>query len=302
MQVAARLRFAQLLLLLFVSVRATAQYPQIERLTNDDPLYVQLQSEISSAYRALAQEDELPPLLFSRYTVTEGATIFSLAARFSLPYATVATINRIPAPSELEPGREIVVPTIPGVYLPLVPVNDLEHLMSDLRGASVGTIVHVEIAGAPTAFRMFAGDDFSADERKAFLGVLFRHPVAGSAITSPFGNRIHPVSGRWSFHSGVDYGAARGSSVRAARSGTVTGVGEDEVMGRSVTIIHNGGYETFYAHLDTTTVRLNQEVRSGMIIGTVGSTGISTGPHLHFEVRRNGTARDPVDLLPEGAQ
>jgi murein DD-endopeptidase MepM/ murein hydrolase activator NlpD len=78
----------------------------------------------------------------------------------------------------------------------------------------------------------------------------------------------------------------------------VVEVGFDPVLGNMVVLSHEAGYETIYGHLSKIEVRLKQEIRSGMIIGRVGSTGYSTGPHLHFEIRRQGSSRDPEPLLP----
>jgi len=86
--------------------------------------------------------------------------------------------------------------------------------------------------------------------------------------------------------------------VQAARDGLVEQAGFDPVLGNVVVVGHEGGYQTVYGHLRVILVALNQPVRSGMIIGEVGSTGRSTGSHLHFEVRRKGSSRDPLPLLP----
>jgi len=96
----------------------------------------------------------------------------------------------------------------------------------------------------------------------------------------------------------VDLAAPFGTSVLAARDGTVIAAGEDSVLGLRVIIEHEGGLRTMYGHLSRIAIVLNQIVRSGTIIGAVGSTGLSTGPHLHFEIRLSGKARDPSSYLP----
>ncbi len=279
-----------------------AQYPHIELLTNRDTTFVRLQHDVAAAYRALSRDGPPPALALYTYTVQPGDTVFALAARFSIPYAALATINRLGSPDALAPGSQLLVPTVPGVFLPVAPQTELEHLMSDLRAGAGGGMTAVERDGRTELYRFFPGDDFLSDERRAFLGVLFRHPLLGARITSPFGNRIHPVTGTWGMHAGVDYGAPAGTPVRAARTGTVVRLGTDDVMGKYVLLSHPGGFETFYGHLQSPSVSLNQTVESGMIIGWVGSTGLSTGPHLHFEIRQDGAPRNPVELLPRGAQ
>lgn len=121
----------------------------------------------------------------------------------------------------------------------------------------------------------------------------FITPAEGP-ITSPYGYRVHPIFGTLRFHSGIDIGAYYGSSILAADSGIVIEAGWIGGYGNTVMIDHGGGYSTLYGHCSQLYVRNGQMVRQGEPIAAVGSTGNSTGPHLHFEVRING---DPVDPL-----
>jgi murein DD-endopeptidase MepM/ murein hydrolase activator NlpD len=101
-------------------------------------------------------------------------------------------------------------------------------------------------------------------------------------------------------HDGIDLAAPAGTEVYAAREGRVVESGVDAVLGQYIVIAHEGGWSTVYGHLSMRRVRLNDRAESGMIIGNVGSTGQSTGPHLHFEVRNRGEPRDPEPLIPRG--
>ncbi|MEM6255500.1 MAG: peptidoglycan DD-metalloendopeptidase family protein [Cyanobacteria bacterium P01_D01_bin.156] len=121
-------------------------------------------------------------------------------------------------------------------------------------------------------------------------------PTAGR-ITSRFGSRVHPVLGYRRFHAGVDFGAAYGTRISAADSGKVIFAGWYGGYGNSVIIDHGGGLTTLYAHASRLNVREGQGVTKGQSIAAVGSTGLSTGPHLHFEVRRNGNPVDPMGFL-----
>src|SRR5207302_10300842 len=118
-------------------------------------------------------------------------------------------------------------------------------------------------------------------------------PVAGP-VTSPFGARTSPTTGAQEFHEGIDIGAARGTPIRAAASGTVTFAGQMSGYGNVVILQHAGGLQTRYAHQRAMSVAAGQTVAAGEVIGAVGATGEATGPHLHFEVRLNGVAVDPV--------
>lgn len=126
-------------------------------------------------------------------------------------------------------------------------------------------------------------------------GVLGR-PVGG-AITSTFGPRRHPILGTVRAHTGIDFGSASGTPIKSAGAGEVLFVGDRGGYGVTVIIDHGGTLATLYAHQSRTAVRAGQTVTRGQTIGYVGSTGFSTGPHLHFEVRVNGNPVDPLRYL-----
>ncbi|MCL2008152.1 MAG: peptidoglycan DD-metalloendopeptidase family protein [Treponema sp.] len=128
------------------------------------------------------------------------------------------------------------------------------------------------------------------------LEYLFIWPVIGR-VSSPFGNRRSPLTGRQQFHTGIDIVAPMGSPVWAAMSGRVSIVSRDNIYGNYIMIIHHSGLRTLYAHLSATGVSAGAYVATGQQIGNVGSTGLSTGPHLHFGVFRNGMLINPRELL-----
>lgn len=120
---------------------------------------------------------------------------------------------------------------------------------------------------------------------------------ADGPLTSGFGPRLHPVTGAHRLHAGIDIGAPAGAAVRAAAPGTVTFAGTMGGYGTTTTIDHGGGVSTLYAHQTATTVSPGEQVRAGDVVGRVGSTGVSTGPHLHFEVSVAGAPADPLGWL-----
>lgn len=126
---------------------------------------------------------------------------------------------------------------------------------------------------------------------------LFRAPLASFIrIQSPFGRRYLSSEGRWDDHSGVDFAAFSGTEVYAAGDGTVSMAGRIEDYGLAAVIEHPSGAQTRYAHLSAVLVKPGQQVEGGRLIGRVGSTGRSTGPHLHYEVRKGGRPVDPLAL------
>ena len=121
--------------------------------------------------------------------------------------------------------------------------------------------------------------------------------VNGKRISSLFGNRIHPITGRKTYHEGLDIAANHGNSVYVYTSGTVVQAGWNGGYGLSVLVDHGGGLKTRYAHLSKISVKVGQKVKTGNKVGAIGSTGNSTGPHLHFEVIRNGQPVNPLNYI-----
>ncbi|WP_087002457.1 M23 family metallopeptidase [Rhizobium sullae] len=128
----------------------------------------------------------------------------------------------------------------------------------------------------------------------------FRNPAIGKEITSPFGNRRDPFLGRLAFHSGVDFRFAPGERVRPTAPGTVVNAGWTGGYGNMVEIDHGNGVSTRYGHMSQILVRAGDTVGRSDVIGLAGSTGRSTGTHLHYEVRQNGRAVDPVYFMNAG--
>jgi murein DD-endopeptidase MepM/ murein hydrolase activator NlpD len=122
-------------------------------------------------------------------------------------------------------------------------------------------------------------------------------PIPFAAITSRFGPRTHPVLGTVRNHNGIDLRASTGTPVRAASDGEAVIAGARGGYGNTVVLGHGGNMATLYAHLSQVLVRPGQAVTAGQVVGLAGSTGMSTGPHLHFEVRLNGTPVDPLSYL-----
>lgn len=138
----------------------------------------------------------------------------------------------------------------------------------------------------------------SSSNSNASSGGAFVWPVPSSSIvTSDYGYRNHPSSGRYSFHSGIDIGAPTGAQILAASGGTVTSAGWNSSMGNYVMISHGNGLITVYMHASVLSVSTGQSVSAGQQIALVGSTGDSTGPHLHFSVRLNGAYVSPWNYL-----
>jgi murein DD-endopeptidase MepM/ murein hydrolase activator NlpD len=126
------------------------------------------------------------------------------------------------------------------------------------------------------------------------------HPIPGSLIVSRYGMRTHPVLGVWAMHEGTDFGARKGTPVAATADGVVKFSGWKPGFGYTVMIDHGGSYSTRYSHNSKNKVKKGERVRRGDVVALLGSTGLSTGPHLHYEVRVDGTPKDPLQfILPD---
>lgn len=139
-----------------------------------------------------------------------------------------------------------------------------------------------------------ASDNVSNVSTNQISSKGFMIPVESYRFTSKFGYRTHPVTGEYKMHNGVDLAAAKGTVVRSAKSGEVVISKYSSSYGNYVVVNHEGGISTLYAHLDKRSVSVGDKVSMGDTIGLMGSTGMSTGPHLHLEFRVNGKQVDPA--------
>jgi murein DD-endopeptidase MepM/ murein hydrolase activator NlpD len=163
-------------------------------------------------------------------------------------------------------------------------------LAAEYHGSATGLkrlFRYAEPGSAPSYY-----DENGNSARRGFL----KSPLKYSVVTSGFGNRRHPVLGYQKKHQGVDYGAPTGTPVWSVGEGVVETAGWQGACGKMVGIRHRNGLTSVYCHLSAIAVRLGARVNQKQVIGAVGSTGRSTGPHLHFAVRRDGAFLNPLGL------
>lgn len=287
-----------ILLILLPRVIIAQNFPEIKELNNRDPIFRQISDDVQAYYRWEAGNGAAPSLTIYQYRVKDGDNLFSLAARFNLPQASLATLNRLDHPELPDPGSIILIPNIPGMFIPDIPVSDFEKLLSS-RIEEAGDFELSEAFRLPgpdrgsSSWRFVISGDFTGLERRAFLQLLFRDPLPTGRISSPYGLRVSPITGKTQFHYGLDLAAPLGSPIVAAADGTVEEIGKDPVYGNYIILDHDGGYKTLYAHLKEELVSEGDEVAGGSRIATVGVSGLTTGAHLHFEIFYLGRNRDP---------
>jgi len=141
-------------------------------------------------------------------------------------------------------------------------------------------------------------DDYFLEDGNVIDSAFFTKPIPGARVSSGYGYRIHPITGRKKFHRGIDFAAKKGTSIKAAASGVIYKEAMSRGYGRFIIIKHNNKFSTLYAHMHNfnSNVKIGRYVKKGEIIGYVGNTGLSTAPHLHYEVRQYNVPINPKQI------
>jgi murein DD-endopeptidase MepM/ murein hydrolase activator NlpD len=179
-------------------------------------------------------------------------------------------------------------------------VYELHYL--DGRPVRAGRVLSAEFTNNRKTFRAVQfGNGYYTPEGKNLRKAFMRSPLEFSRVSSGFGMRRHPLQRAWIKHQGVDYAAPTGTRVRAVGDGVVEFAGTKGGYGNVVILRHHGQYATVYAHLSRVAVRRGARVAQNDTIGAVGQTGWATGPHLHYEFRVAGEARNPLSIAMPAA-
>lgn len=257
------------------------------------------------------------------YKVAKGDTLGSIAKKYSVSSKTIAEANKISSRHKLTPSQTILLPGAKMLVAKKTETRkDIKMEVASRTKNSAGTSKHLSaskplvIAKVPTASHVEAsadnetvdesiadqevqGDDSETDEAPEKVTAAakgFINPTGGK-LTSGFGYRRHPMGGGRRLHRGIDIANKKGTAIVSAKPGKVVHAGWYGLMGKTVIIKHEDGYVTYYGHMSDVSVAEGQTVRQGQKIGEMGSTGLSTGNHLHFEVRKNNVPIDPLKIL-----
>ena len=238
-------------------------------------------------------------LLYSSYTIKKGDIIGDLAGGFGLSQDTLLSANGIKNSRLIQIGQVLRIPNQDGIFYTVKKGDTIAAIAEKYQSGSdeiriANELFSDTVKSGETLFIPGARMDWV--ERQEINGDLFIWPTAGY-ITSPYGYRKSPFTGIRQFHSGLDIGSAEGTAVRAAMSGRVHSVGWDPILGNYAVINHHSGYRTMYGHMSVVRVKSGAYVGTGERIGNVGSTGLSTGPHLHFTVYKSGITVNPRTLM-----
>ena len=291
-----------------------APYARLDRGDLDEAFeHFAMAGDIGNAYRdelALFTDDDsglkrfvfTHPGSYSTYTVQRGDTVSGLTVRFGLKnISTLIAANSISNVRELYSGQKLKVPSLDGLNYTVAPSDTLAGLSSrynitvedllDVNDLATETLQAGQVIFVP-------GAELDAAALRKSLGELFASPLRGSyRLTSGFGYQKDPFTGGKQHHNGLDLAAPLGTPVRSTMSGRVVTTGWSNIYGNYIIINHGNGYQSLYGHLSKIQVQKGQAVNQGSQIGLVGSTGYSTGPHLHFTVYRNGKLINPNTVL-----
>jgi murein DD-endopeptidase MepM/ murein hydrolase activator NlpD len=238
-------------------------------------------------------------LLWFAYAVRQGDTIGQLAETFGLNQDTLLSLNGIKNSRLLQIGQVLRIPNQDGILYTVRSGDTLSEIAEkyEIEAEAVKTANELFSDKINVSTNIFLpGARLSRIDLQEINGDLFMWPVRGY-ITSSYGYRPSPFTGLRQFHTGLDIGASHGTPIRAAMAGRISSTGYDDTTGNYVVITHHSGYRTLYAHMSVIRTKAGAYVRTGDVIGDVGSTGLSTGPHLHFTVYKNGVTVNPRALI-----
>lgn len=239
---------------------------------------------------------------FQNYKVQTGDSISTISRKFGLKnISTLIAVNNIDNVRSLRSGQTLKIPSQDGLVHKVQPGDSLNALSVKFH-ISVEEILDANDLSSEILTKgmelFIPGAKMDASSLKKAMGELFVSPITTAwRLSSKFGSRKDPISGVPSSHKGIDMACAQGTPIRAAMSGKVVFVGWSNIFGNYVIIDHGNGYQSLYGHMLKSLATKGQAVDQNTRIGLVGSTGYSTGPHLHFQVFKNGNLVDPLSLI-----
>ena len=243
-------------------------------------------------------------ITYQTYRVKSGDMIGFIADAFDVTQDTIISVNNIKQSRLIQPGQYLKIPSMPGIIYTVKKNGETPDTIAQkykVNAEKVATVNYLntdsELKAGTSLFVPDAELDWAT--RQEINGDLFKKPLhARYWLSSNYGWRNSPFNaGARTFHGGIDMAVSAGTPIYAALDGTVTAVGYNATYGNYVIITHHSGYKTLYGHMKSTACRKGNFVYTNTVIGYVGSTGMSTGPHLHFTVYKNGKTINPLTVL-----
>lgn len=242
-------------------------------------------------------------LTYFTYRVKQGDMIGKIAEKYNVTQDAIISVNNIKQSRLIQIGQYIKIPSMTGILYTVKGTEETPETVAQKYDISAekcalinSTKTDASFAKGATIFLPDAQLDWAT--RQEINGDLFRRPLrVRYYLSSPYGWRSSPITGKRTFHGGIDMACATGNAVYAVLDGTVSATGYNATYGNYVIITHHSGYKTLYGHLSAITCKKGNFVYTTTQIGRVGSTGASTGPHLHFTVYKYNKTVNPLSLI-----
>ena len=279
---------------------------EVSEIADDDNLLVLAEDapDASASADSALPEAVSSVITYQTYRVKSGDMIGFIADAFDVTQDTIISVNNIKQSRLIQPGQYLKIPSMPGIIYTVkkngetpATIAEKYKVNADKCASANYVSLDTELKAGTSLFVPDAELDWAT--RQEINGDLFKKPLhARYWLSSNYGWRDSPFNpGKRTFHGGLDMAVASGTPIYAALDGTVTAVGFNATYGNYVIITHHSGYKTLYGHMKSTACRKGNFVYTNTVIGYVGSTGMSTGPHLHFTVYKNGKTINPFAVL-----
>ena len=230
-----------------------------------------------------------------QHLVQKGETLSEIAQKYKVPLKSIIQANSIKSAHRIRTGRTLRIPretlTFKDIWYKVQP-GDTLFSIGQRHNIKWRDLQRINSIASPRNLQI--GRMIRISEYGPGFGKPLRVPLV---VTSKYGYRPHPVTGRYRHHEGIDFRAATGTRVYASKAGRVIFAGRKGGYGKIVGIEHENDFTTWYGHLSRIRVKVGQTINQGRVIGLSGNTGISTGPHLHFEIRYKGRSEKPTKYI-----
>ena len=237
---------------------------------------------------------------YTDYVVQRGDTISGIAYKMGLKnIGTIFSANNVTNAKRIMSGTHLTIPSMDGILYTVEKYDSLESIAEKFNVPLEALLDANDLNDTEISFntRLFIpGASLSIMELRKAMGELFIYPIQGR-LTSPFGYRRDPFTGRKSFHSGIDLAAPVGTPIKVILDGTVSLTSYSRIFGNYIIVTHSNGYQSLYGHVSAFNAKKGQRVSQGQTIALVGNTGLSTGPHVHLSIYKNGNLIDPLSVL-----
>ena len=261
-------------------------------------------SELSNNLSEVPSVPAESPLTYETYRVKKGDMIGFIADKYNVTQDTIISVNSIKQSRLIQVGQYLKIPSIPGIIYTVKKDGETPATIAqkyEVEAEKCALVNSLAVDASLNAGASIFVPDAELDwvTRQEINGDLFIKPLRSRYwLSSPYGWRDSPFNtGKRTFHSGVDMATSQGTPIYAALDGKVTTTGYSSVYGNYVIITHHSGYKSLYAHMSQITCKKGNFVYTNTVIGRVGSTGQSTGPHLHWTVYKNGKTVNPMSLI-----